>query len=87
MPVAVIVDEIADLFLAVAGQRVGSDPGPDATALRAQPGAPDHIRLHIREDPDFSELADGGVFGHFLRSAPGRIRTCAHGSGGRCSIP
>ncbi len=61
MPVAVLVYEIAELFLAVAGQRVGSDPGPGTTALRAQPGAPDHIRLHIREDPDFSELADGGV--------------------------
>ena len=22
-----------------------------------------------------------------LTSAPGRIRTCAHGSGGRCSLP
>ncbi|MFD8452050.1 hypothetical protein [Streptomyces coelicoflavus] len=38
MPVAVIVDEIAELFLAVTGQRAGSDPGPGATALRAQPG-------------------------------------------------
>lgn len=45
------------------------------------------IRLHIREDPALSVLAGGGVFRHFLGSAPGRIRTCAHGSGGRCSIP
>ena len=26
-------------------------------------------------------------FGQFTAGAPSRIRTCAHGSGGRCSIP
>lgn len=32
-------------------------------------------RLHIREDPVLSETADGGVFGHLIKGAPGRIRT------------
>src|SRR5690606_5392216 len=45
--------------------------------------APGGTRLHIREDPVLSESADGGVFGHLVQGAPGRIRTCAHGSGGR----
>ena len=37
------------------------------------------------------QASDGHVarppHGDGLRSAPSRIRTCAHGSGGRCSIP
>ncbi|GHE54676.1 hypothetical protein GCM10018785_25120 [Streptomyces longispororuber] len=39
--------------------------------------------LHIREDPVPNELAGGGVYRHLIKGAPGRIRTCAHGSGGR----
>lgn len=33
-------------------------------------GAQSGSWLRIREDPGFSVAADGGVFGHFLRSAP-----------------
>jgi hypothetical protein len=33
-----------------------------------------------------SGAASAGIRSHVL-SAPSRIRTCAHGSGGRCSIP
>ena len=44
--------------------------------------APGRTRLHIREDPALSVSADDGVFGHLIQGAPGRIRTCAHGSGG-----
>jgi hypothetical protein len=39
------------------------------------------IRVHIREDPGLSVSAGDGVFGHLILGAPGRIRTCAHGSG------
>ncbi len=51
------------------------DPAHDSSAHTG-------TRLHIREDPVLSESADGGVFGHLMQGAPGRIRTCAHGSGG-----
>ncbi len=44
------------------------------------------IRLHIREDPGLSVSAGDGVFGHLMRGAPGRIRTCAHGSGVNAQI-
>ncbi len=50
--------------------------GPRHTA--AQSGT----RLHIQQDPGLSVSADHGVCVALLRSAPGRIRTCAHGSGG-----
>ncbi|MDQ0598939.1 hypothetical protein QF037_003284 [Streptomyces canus] len=39
------------------------------------------IRLHTREDPALSITAGYGVSGHLIQGAPGRIRTCAHGSG------
>ena len=39
------------------------------------------IQLYIREDPGLSVSAGDGVFGHLIQGAPGRIRTCAHGSG------
>jgi hypothetical protein len=48
--------------------------------------APSGIRLHIHEDPGLSVSAGDGVFGHLMQGAPGRIRTCAHGSGGRLSL-
>jgi hypothetical protein len=44
--------------------------------------APCGTCLHIREDPGLSVSAGDGVFGHLMLGAPGRIRTCAHGSGG-----
>ncbi len=48
--------------------------------------APNSTRPHIREDPGLSVSAGDGVFGHLIQGAPGRIRTCAHGSGGRLAI-
>lgn len=83
------------------GANAGSRPFVDLTcgdASRSLPrlvhrprhrhtAAPGGIRLHIHEDPILSVSAGDGVFGHLMLGAPGRIRTCAHGSGGRCSIP
>ncbi|GGZ33459.1 hypothetical protein GCM10010308_54830 [Streptomyces vinaceusdrappus] len=43
--------------------------------------APGGTRLHIREDPGLSVNAGDGVLGTLTQCAPGRIRTCAHGSG------
>ncbi|GAA0668190.1 hypothetical protein GCM10009535_55050 [Streptomyces thermocarboxydovorans] len=40
-----------------------------------------YIWMHIREDPVLSVSAGDGVLGHLIDGAPGRIRTCAHGSG------
>jgi hypothetical protein len=42
--------------------------------------------LHKHEDPGLSVSAGDGVFGHLMLGAPGRIRTCAHGSGVIASI-
>ncbi len=55
-----------------------------------------HVRVSISEDTVEQVLADGAVLGDgggegtncaALMCAPGRIRTCAPGSGDQCSIP
>lgn len=84
----------------VAGRRLRGTSGTSRPAREDVPGSSPRTihgprctpaqgctRPHIREDPGLSVSAGDGVFGHLMRSAPGRIRTCAHGSGGRCSIP
>ena len=57
--------------------RTQSQPSPVGTGTVTR-------AAHTRR-PRLSESADGGVFGHLTQGAPGRIRTCAHGSGGRLS--
>ncbi|GHG12368.1 hypothetical protein Shyd_08510 [Streptomyces hydrogenans] len=42
---------------------------------------PLHARTYNKTPRSAFPLITGSVW-HFLRSAPGRIRTCAHGSGG-----
>ncbi|GAA3499361.1 hypothetical protein GCM10019016_064650 [Streptomyces prasinosporus] len=60
---------------------------PAATPQRVcRAATPDGTRLHTREDPALSVSAGDGVFGHLMQGAPGRIRTCAHGSGGLLAL-
>ncbi len=45
------------------------------------------IRLHSRSVTVQTVCAGQLAFHRVMMCAPSRIRTCAHGSGGRCSIP
>ncbi len=75
-------ERMAGTFTAPAGLRERVKVPCPVHGARRQPDPSTHTR-----SPASPVSAVGGVFRHFLRSAPGRIRTCAHGSGGRCSIP
>jgi hypothetical protein len=46
-----------------------------------------HARAHLRHLFPYLQSAEVLFEKYALSSAPSRIRTCAHGSGGRCSIP
>jgi hypothetical protein len=41
----------------------------------------------LATDPAVAPTAREEVFPQLMMGAPDTIRTCAHGSGGRCSIP
>jgi hypothetical protein len=59
-------------------------------AYGAQNPSQASIRQHSAPENDIRVIcvtAGQGQESPLMRSAPSRIRTCAHGSGGRCSLP